>query len=69
MLPCSSTCPNYLSAFGLWLRPVYTNGSHPVCLSLSMSCAMSAVHDAQQETEETAGYFGSRSTLIKRSKK
>lgn len=54
MVSCSSTCPNHLSAFGFWLRPVYSNGSHLVCLSLSVSCAISVVHNAQQETEETA---------------
>lgn len=39
---------------GFRLRPVYSNGSHLVHLSLSVSCVMSAVHNAQQETEETA---------------
>lgn len=34
---------------GFWLRPVYSNGSHPVRLSSSVSCVMSAAHNTQQE--------------------
>lgn len=34
---------------GFWLKPVYSNGPHPVHLSSSVSCVMSAAHNAQQE--------------------
>lgn len=34
---------------GVWLKPVYSNGSHPVHLSLIVSCVMSAAHNAQQD--------------------